>query len=244
MSTVQEPGARLTERLSQPAPRRDFLKWSGAGVLATVGLAACSDDTAVRSITEVVTDTVAAPPVVFPGVTLNFANDLGVLNFAFLLEQLEAAFYTAVASNPAFANIFSANEQRVLTDLRDHEIVHREFLRSALGTNAIQALTFNFSSVNFGSRLSVLNAARDLEDTGVGAYNGAARFLTASNFLILAGKIVSVEGRHAAAIRDLLAPRTGNFAPSPFDPALQPAQVVGVVQPFVQNQITLTNVPA
>lgn len=241
MSTVQEPGARLTERLSQPAPRRDFLKYAG---LAAVGLAACNDDTAVRSITEVVTDTVAAPPVVFPGVTLNFANDLGVLNFAYLLEQLEAAFYTAVVANPSFATIFSANEQRVLTDLRDHEVVHRGFLQSALGTNAIPALTFNFSSINLASRLSVLNAARDFEDTGVGAYNGSARFLSTANFLILAAKIVSVEGRHAAAIREILAPLTGNFAPSPFDPALQPAQVIGVVQPFIQNQITLTNVPA
>ena len=98
--------------------------------------------------------------------------------------------------------------------------------------------------MNLASRLSVLNAARDFEDLGVGAYNGAGRYLASPDFLTIAGKIVSVEARHAAAIRDILAPRTGNFAPQAFDPALTPAQVLGVAAPFVRNSITLTNVPS
>ena len=112
MSTQHEPGADLAARLSKPAPRRDFLKWSGASALAAVGLAACSDDTDVRSITEVVTEvdtvTVNPPAPTFPAVTLNFANDFGVLNYAYALEQLEAAFYTAVVGSASFANVFSA----------------------------------------------------------------------------------------------------------------------------------------
>ncbi len=247
MSTEHEPGADLMERLGQPAPRRDFLKWSGAGALGFLGLAACSDDTDVRSITEVRTDTVRIqppPPQTFPAVTLNFANDFGVLNYAYALEQLEAAFYTAVVGSTTFASTFSASEQRVLTDLRDHEVIHREFLKAALGTNAIVPLTFNLTAVNLASRLSVLNAARDFEDLGVAAYNGAGRYLASADLLTIAGKIVSVEARHAAAIRDILQPRSGNFAPQAFDPALTPAQVLGVAAPFVRNQITLTNVPA
>lgn len=58
MSQPNEPrgGERGTlSRLEQPAGRRDFLKWSGAGVLGTVVLGACTDDTDVRSITEVIT---------------------------------------------------------------------------------------------------------------------------------------------------------------------------------------------
>jgi hypothetical protein len=248
MSREHEPGANLLERLSQPAPRRDFLKWTGASALAAVGLAACSDETDLRTITEIETDTVISiqPPAAptFPAVTLNFANDFGVLNYAYALEQLEAAFYTAVVGSSTFAATFSASEQRVLTDLRDHEIIHREFFKAALATNAIPALTFNLSAVNLASRLSVLNAARDFEDLGVGAYNGAGRYLASADFLTLAGKIVSVEARHAAAIRDILAPRTGSFAPQAFDPALTPAQVLGVAAPFVRNSITLTNVPS
>lgn len=247
MSTQHEPESGLMERLSQAAPRRDFLKWSSAGALGFLGLAACSDETDVRTITEVTkadTITVNPPAPTFAAVTLNFANDFGVLNYAYALEQLEAAFYTAVVASSTFATTFSASEQRVLTDLRDHEIIHREFFRTALGTNAIPMLTFNLSAVNLQSRLSVLNAARDFEDLGVAAYNGAGRYLSSADFLTIAGKIVSVEARHAAAIRDILAPRTGNFAPNAFDPAYTPAQVLGVAAPFVRNQITLTNVPA
>src|SRR5688500_8023352 len=246
MSREHEPGADLLARLSQPAPRRDFLKWTGASALAAVGLAACGDETDLRTITEVETDTVTVNPPVptFPAVTLNFANDFGVLNYAYALEQLEAAFYTAVVGSSTFGTTFSATEQRVLTDLRDHEVIHREFFKAALGTNAIPALTFNLSAVNLKSRLSVLNAARDFEDLGVAAYNGAGRYLTDAGLLTIAGKIVSVEARHASAIRDILAPRTGSFAPQAFDPALTPAQVLGVAGPFVRNQITLTNVPA
>ncbi|HLM67519.1 MAG TPA: ferritin-like domain-containing protein, partial [Longimicrobium sp.] len=252
MSTQHEPDGEIMERLSQPAPRRDFLKWSGAGALGLLGLAACSDDTDIRSITEVVTKTDTLriqpppppPPVTFPSVTLNFASDTGVLNYAYALEQLEAAFYTAVVGSSTFAATFSAQEQRVLTDLRDHEVIHREFFRVALGNNAIPMLTFNLSAVNLQSRLSVLNAARDFEDLGVAAYNGAGRFLQSADLLTVAGKIVSVEARHASAIRDLLQPRSGNFAPQAFDPALTPGQVLGVAAPFVRNQIVLANMPA
>lgn len=47
-----------------------------------------------------------------------------------------------------------------LRDIRDHEIVHREFFRAALGSNAIPELEYNFSAVNFGDRTSVLTTAQ------------------------------------------------------------------------------------
>jgi hypothetical protein len=252
MSTQHEPGADLLARMNQPAPRRDFLKWTGAGALAAVGLAACTDETDVRSITEVETDTVVVnpPAPTFPAVTLNFANNFGVLNYAYALEQLEAAFYTQVVANAAFSTTFAANEQRILTDLRDHEIAHREFFKRAipaLGGTLIADLTPNFSAVNFGSRDSVLVTARAFEDLGVAAYNGAGPLLTndatGATLLTLAGKIVSVEARHAAAIRDLLAPRTGAFAPQAFDEAFTPQQVLATAAPFIRNAVTATNVP-
>ena len=96
--------------------------------------------------------------------------------------------------------------------------------------------------MNFNSRRSVLQTAQTFEDLGVAAYNGAARFLTSADFLLIAGKIVSVEARHAAALRDILDPLS--FAPNAFDPALPPAEVLGVAAPFVRNAINLTNVPA
>ncbi|HEY0037354.1 MAG TPA: ferritin-like domain-containing protein [Longimicrobium sp.] len=259
MSREKQPGGgeiELLPRIHEPAQRRDFLKWSGAGALALVGLAACGDDTDVRTITEVVPGPPTPPPPAPPpptapaAVTLNFANVFGVLNYAFALEQLEAAFYVQVVNSPGFNTIFSANERQVLLDVRDHELAHREFFARAipaLGGTAIGGLTPNFGSINFGSRESVLTTARTFEDLGVAAYNGAGPLLnddaTGRTVLTVAGKIVSVEARHASAIRDLLAPRSSAFAPSAFDDALPPSQVIAAAQPFVQNQITVTNVP-
>lgn len=138
------------------------------------------------------------------------SDDTGVLNYAYALEQLEAAFYTQLLATP-YAGI-TAEETQLLTDIRDHEIIHREFLRAALNTNAIQDLEISFGSLNFGDRTAILTAARNFENTGVAAYNGAGKLLQSADNLTLAGKIVSVEARHAALISDLLQPRTAFFA--------------------------------
>jgi hypothetical protein len=98
--------------------------------------------------------------------------------------------------------------------------------------------------VNFGDRTSVLQTARTFEDLGVGAYNGAGRYLKSAVFLTLAGKIVSVEARHASAIRDVLAPRSGGpngFAPNAYDAGLPPATVLAAADPFIVENITVIN---
>lgn len=174
-------------------------------------------------------------------ITLDFSNDIDVLNYAYALEQLEAAFYINVVTNAQFATIFAANEQRVLRDVRDHEVVHKDFLAAALGSARIPNLTPDFTSINFSNRLSVLQTARTFEDLGVSAYNGAARYLSNTAYLGVAGKIVSVEARHAAAIRDLLNPRSGDFAPAAFDAANTPQTVLAAADPFIVESITATN---
>jgi len=177
-----------------------------------------------------------------PGVVvLDFATDVGVLNYAYALEQLEAAFYIQVVNTAGFATRFASNEQRVLNDLRDHEVVHREFFKAALGASAIGGLTVDFSTIDFTSRTSVLTTARTFEDLGVGAYNGAAKYISRADYLGAAGKIVSVEARHAAAIRDLLANRTGAFAPSTFDADLTPTFVLSQADPFIVDSVSVIN---
>ena len=217
--------------------RRDFVRAAGLGG-AALALAACG--VSERGITAPAAATAA---IVGPdgSVTLDFSNELDVLNYAYALEQLEAAFYQQVVAAPGFASTFAANEQRILTDLRDHEIVHREFFAAALGTFKIPNLTPNFSSVNFADRASVLGTARAFEDLGVSAYNGAGRYLRSAVYVTLAGKIVSVEARHAAAIRDLLEPRTGAFAPNAFDAGATPAAVLAAADPFIVQTITVIN---
>lgn len=213
------------EELGQLSTRRSFLKMLGVGgsiVLLPSVFTACDDD-----------DDIITPP---GAVTLDFGSDFGVLNYAYALEQLEAAFYVQVVGS--FYSGATADEQQVLTDLRDHEVAHRDFYAAALGNNAIPALTPDFGAVDFGSRQSVLQTAMTFEDLGVSAYNGAAMFLSDPDFLTVAGKIVSVEARHASVIRTLLGV---NFAPDAFDPATAPADVLSSADPFIENEIVLQN---
>jgi hypothetical protein len=214
--------------------RRSFIKYAGAstGITAIV-LSACDDDD---------NDNMD------PGVDLG-SGDTGILNYAYALEQLEAAFYITVTGHASFAATFSAEEQAILNDIRDHEIVHRDFLKTALGADAIADLEVDFSSVNFANRESVLNTAKTFEDLGVAAYNGAGNLLTDGNLLLVAGKIVSVEARHAAAIRDLLNPKSADFSgddvvdTNGLDGAMMPAEVLTAADPFIKTKVTANNLP-
>jgi rubrerythrin len=222
--------------------RRDFLRAASVGGAAMM-LAACADDPT-RALAPAGLEPGAPSRAIVSGnnVTLDFASDVDILNYAYALEQLEAAFYTQVVASAAFASIFSASEQRILVDLRDHEVAHRDFFAAALGSARIPNLTPSFGAVNFASRSSVLQTAQTFEDLGVGAYNGAAKYLRNATFLTVAGKIVSVEARHASAIRAVLnGNRTGAFAPQAFDPALEPSQVLSAADPFIVQNITVIN---
>jgi hypothetical protein len=174
------------------------------------------------------------------------SGDVGVLNYAYALEQLEAAFYTKVLAGPYFAAA-TAEEQSLLTDIRNHEVIHRDFLKAALAANAIADLQVDFTTVNFADRTSVLGAARTFEDLGVGAYNGAGKLLTNPDYLLIAGKIVSVEARHASAIRDLLA--ANSFASSDvvdangLDQAKAPSDVLAGADTYITTDITASNLP-
>lgn len=224
---------------AQANHRRTFLRLTGGAALAAVaiGIGGASaqifgNDANVLSI----------PMGTQNGAAVDLGSgDTGILNYAYALEQLEAAFYTQAVAQP-YKNM-SGLELQVLTDLRDHEIVHREFFKAALGANAIPALTPNFSKIKFNDRKSVLGTAQVFEDLGVAAYNGAGKLLQNPDFLLLAGKIVSVEARHAAAIRDLIRPRTGYFAPDALDKALDPPTVLKAAGGFIATKITANNLP-
>jgi len=210
--------------------RRMFLKLGGAGIAAL----------ALGSANQVTAFTNPSSTSRQQQTTINLGSgDIGIMNFAYLLEQLEADFYTRVVTNNFYAGS-TPEERQILTDLRDHEIIHREFFKAALGANGIPQLpAFNFSLVDFNSRDSVLTNSQNLEDTGVSAYNGAGQAIVSPDVLAIAGKIVSVEGRHAAAIRDLRIPRNGFFAPHPDDFALDPLSVLAIARPFIPTNITI-----
>ncbi|MDF3076612.1 MAG: Tat (twin-arginine translocation) pathway signal sequence containing protein [Sphingobacteriaceae bacterium] len=228
LSHVDEKEQPTGDFLSANVHRRSFLKYAGAGAAGIALIAAgCKKDRSVR------------------GVYLG-DGDTAILNYAYALEQLEAAFYTQVVASP-YSGI-SAMESSYFADIRDHEIAHREFFKAALGSSAITSLEVDFSSINFSSRDSVLATAKAFEDLGVSAYNGAGWLIKNVDYLAIAGKIVSVEARHAALIRDLISP--GSFAGSDvvnqstgLDISRSPTQVLAIAGTYIKTPINTDGLP-
>lgn len=216
--------------------RRDILKWAG---LAMASAAAFGVDPLRLGLTEAFAQAGQA-------VDLG-AGDLGVLNYAYALEQLEAAFYTQALATPYQG--MSSYERSILSDIKGHEIAHREFFKQALGHNRIPDLKPNFSAVNFADRGSVLKTASTFEDLGVSAYNGGGAAIKNPKYLAAAGTIVSVEARHAAILRDLLTPLSASFAGddvvnfSGLDAANPPSKVLAAAAPFIATPVTATQLP-
>ncbi|MEO7996413.1 MAG: ferritin-like domain-containing protein [Gemmatimonadaceae bacterium] len=229
-----------TGMLMAPRTRRDILRMmavGGAAVFLPSMITACSDDDNNGG------GSTPTNPGSGAALTIDFAKgDIAILQFAYALEQLEADFYTKVMA--ASNSTLTATEKAIMQDIKYHEVLHREFFKVALGTTNGFTVTTTYPNVNFNDRASVLATAKILEDTGVKAYNGAAQYITDLNYLLLAGKIVSVEARHASAIADLISPNTNAFAPTQFDDVARPATIAAGAQNYVVDKLTFANPPA
>ncbi|EPR69627.1 ferritin-like domain-containing protein [Cyclobacterium qasimii] len=223
--------------LVKDANRRKFLQ-KGSLSIAAAGLfmVGCNDDEDYM------------PPMMEDGVMLG-SGDIGILNYAYALEQLEAAFYATVIQGGYFANA-NAEEKQIMADLEKHERAHKEFFKAALGASAIADLEVDFSAIDFDDRMSVLGAAKTFEDLGVAAYNGAGKFIQDAGYLLIAGKIVSVEARHAAAIRDLLNPGSTDFAgddlidANGLERTLSFSEVLSAASTYVTTPIDFSQLPS
>lgn len=238
---------RASELVGLPT-RRGFLKALAAGgslVLMPSVFAACDDNNTVTG-----TQTTAAQ-------SISLSSDIGIFQFAYVLEQLESTFYEQVAKLSNFSTLFSTAEVELLTDIRNDEVAHREFLRTALG-GSFPTLSFDFTSLGATlTRAVLLNTALTLETNGIAAYNGAGALIQNPKNLLMAGKIVSVEARHTSAIADALDSTGTAYADLTKIPANLGANntnaldaaavglagemvVAGNAQPFIVNKITLT----
>lgn len=230
-----------TGMLSSPRTRRDILRMmavGGTAVFLPSILTACSSDDNGGG---------GGGGVTGPGtgemVTIDFSKgDIAVLQFAYALEQLEADYYTKVVNAFGTSNLTAA-EKIILQDIKYHEVLHREFFKAALGSNGFTLAT-TYGNFNFNDRTAVLATAKTLEDTGVKAYNGAAQYITDVNYLLAAGKIVSVEARHASAIADLISPNTSAFAPTAFDDVARPETIRAAAQGFIVQKLAFVNAPS
>jgi hypothetical protein len=137
---------------------------------------------------------------------------LDVLQFALLLEHLEAEFYTR---GVAGTGLIAAADVALFTTIRNHETTHVTALQSLItGKGAAPGAKPNFDftakgnlpGFNFsvGQYETFKALAQAFEDTGVRAYKGqAGRLVNDKPVLTAALSIHSVEARHAAAVRRL-----------------------------------------
>ncbi len=216
--------------------KRMFLKLS-AGALAALALDGATRHLAGQSGASFLTLPVAAQS----GAVDLGAGDVGIMNYAFALEQAELAFLKQIIANPY--NGINAAERAIFQNLHDQEVVHNEFFKAMLGSRAIPPLKTDFSSVNFRQRSSVLETAMTFADLATSAYNGAGKLLVDPVNLAISGKIVSVEARHASVVRDLIKPKSGFFAPDALDPAREPDEVLKLASKFVKTPLNASRLP-
>lgn len=218
-------------------PRRSFLRTVGAAAVTGGILSACSTaDVDVKPSGARAAGTV----ITLPG------GDLGILNYAFVLEQLEARFYELVLANPYQG--MTAMEMQLFQDLRNHEVTHRAFYRAALDGAGIPDLTFDFSSINFRQRTDVLEASGMFAEVGTAAYNGGGKYLTDPKNLAVSGKIVSVEARHVSIIREMQYANQTAFSGDKIVMEglfikLEPVEALAKAQKFILETIDPRNLP-
>ncbi|MCH4824324.1 ferritin-like domain-containing protein [Gramella lutea] len=245
-----------SSKKSKNNSRRKFIKMSGLGIAGTSFLLyGCSEEEFDPGNPQSPSNPDPMEPT-DPGdeVFDLGSGDVGILNYAYALEQLEAAFYTQVRAGGYYAGA-PQEEKDLMDDLYNHEVIHRDFFKAAITAaageeNTLPDLEFDVSSIDFDSRDSVLATAMALEDTGVGAYNGAGDRIADATYLTLAGKIVSVEARHASAIRSLINPDSADFAgddivnpENGLDVAYDPSEVFDIAGGFIVTEFTADNLP-
>ena len=219
--------------------RRRFMKAAGGAVAAAGGLsmlAACGGDD----------DNSVPAPTPTPAPTSSVAQiDLDVLNFALNLEYLEATFYSYAAFGSPLSTLSTSGTgtpgavtggrkvtftdpvvQQYALEIAGDEVAHVNFLRAALGSQAVALPALNIDGGATGAFTAAARAAGlapatgtfdpyasdenfllgafIFEDVGVTAYKGASPLLVNKTYLEAAAGILAAEAYHAGLVRTVL----------------------------------------
>ncbi len=171
----------------------------------------------------------AVTPFVSSALAASDSGDAEILNFALTLEYLESAFYNEKGRQVGLSGAAKSYAKLFGEQEAEHVAALMKTI-TQLGAKPVAKPTFVFPVTN---QSSFLKLASVLENTGVGAYNGAGPSIKDKEVLAAAGSIVQVEARHAAAV-NLLLGRT----PTPdqgFDRPLTKEQVLAKAGPLIQK---------
>ncbi len=146
----------------------------------------------------------------------------------------------AWAGNPNYLpSLYEGENVREFRAIQTHENAHVSYLISAIeeagGTPRPRP---SFVNLTQHSLLAFAQTSQALENTGVGAYLGAAPYISQGAYVGAAGSILAIEARHAGYLNVLLDEvMTYNVkkqAPS-FESPLSPSQVVTLAGPFITS---------
>jgi hypothetical protein len=201
---TEDVDAGLTRRDERTISRADVLKTAAlAGGTLVVGGAAVAGLPKLRA---------AAP---------SPRADVEILNFFLLLERLQSAFYQEALGQRAISGEMAEYAELVA----EHERQHVEFLEGILGADADPEPTFDLGDSASSNEKFGATAAK-IEDTTVSAYIGQGANLSTERVLD-AARIVSVEARHLAWMRDILGEEP---APNVADKALAQDEVMSTLR--------------
>jgi Ferritin-like domain len=149
-------------------------------------------------------------------------RDVSILNYALILEYLQAAFYTEAERMGALRGR-AAEAAQVVGGV---ERAHVKAFKDVLGAKAVKRPSFDFQGTTEDQN-AFLKTAVAFEDLAVEAYKGQAPRLQTNSALAAALAIHSVEARHAAWMRYLFGVEPATRA---FDPPRSKQQITRVVQ--------------
>lgn len=225
MQLLNERVSHLTER---PATRRGIVRGGAVAAGAAMALAGAPLVSQYRALAQ------------------NETGDdiISVLNYALTLEHLENQFYAAGLSTFVSADFealgFLPGVYDYVAQIGTDESAHVETLTTVindLGGDPVEAGEYEVTDA-LASADAFLATAQALENTGVGAYTGAARFLIENDELLTAALTIhAVEARHAAYLNIL---NDESPFPDAFDEPLTPAEVIEIAGPFIVEAEVVT----
>lgn len=165
--------------------------------------------------------------------TGDFSGPLDVLNYALVLEYLEAEYYRQGVA----ANLVSGVEAEYLATIASDEVTHVAALTSTitqLGGEPALAPAVDFGQ-SFASREQMLETAYRFENSCMQGYLGAAPALATEPALLQAAAgIYGVEARHAALIGYIAGkPAADGIFKGPSETPLTRDQVLAAVGPLM-----------
>ncbi|WVQ72470.1 hypothetical protein IAR50_002022 [Cryptococcus sp. DSM 104548] len=177
--------------------------------------------------------------------TADTSNDLTVVKFAALAENLENDFYNQALAKfnaQAFTDAGFADGQSIsdqLSVIGTDEATHLTTLQAVAKAMSADTADVDSCQFNFDSALTDVNTflatARTLEFVGISAYLGGTTLIGDKSLLVNAAQITTVESRHNTVLNLF---NSGSSVANAFDMALSPQQVLSIAAPFVSGGCT------